>query len=207
MKIVRTEMTVKSLVEQLPRLPLRVRSCRRRALRSILERPFCMKQLQRSIPLRISLRRSEPPATSTSSAATAPRRSQRTTQRRIALRCRPKGLMSTNTRALRMHAPTTADAKALKAVYRYLRDTTSYGITLAAPSPGHPTNRALLHPPLPLQNTARMMPPRRMPCVSRSWRRRLTSRYRIPARYLCSATLLIRYEPLTTAPTPDPPDG
>ena len=31
-----------------------------------------------------------------------------------------------------MHAPTTADAKALKGVYRYLRDTTPYGITLAA---------------------------------------------------------------------------
>ncbi|OJZ83272.1 hypothetical protein ASPFODRAFT_311037 [Aspergillus luchuensis CBS 106.47] len=106
-----------------------------------------------------------------------------------------------------MHAPTTADAKALKAMYRYLRDTTSYGITLAAPSPGHPTNRALLHPPLPLQNTARTMPPPRMSCILRSWRRRLTSRYQVPARYPCSATRPICYESLTTAPTPDPPDG
>ncbi|KAI2966591.1 hypothetical protein CBS147324_7348 [Aspergillus niger] len=31
----------------------------------------------------------------------------------------------------RMHDPTTADVKALKTVYRYLRDTVSYGITLA----------------------------------------------------------------------------
>ncbi|GAA87762.1 polyprotein [Aspergillus luchuensis IFO 4308] len=32
----------------------------------------------------------------------------------------------------RMHAPTTADAKALKHIYRYLRTTTPYGIILAA---------------------------------------------------------------------------
>lgn len=30
----------------------------------------------------------------------------------------------------RMHAPTTVDAKALKVVYRHLRDTITYGITL-----------------------------------------------------------------------------